>query len=387
MLKPRFDFVFINRSFWPNSPVVGEFLIDLAEKMSTEFSVAVIAQVNPDFEHNLEQNNRGKRVSFNCIKRLTTSKSHIVLRVIESLVFMIFVFWKLLFLRPNSIYVGTDPPIVVPFIVSVYKLIFGGKIVYHIQDIHPEATSTIFNGQKLVFELAKILDNFALNSSNHIVTLTPIMAEVLKGRTNLKTPISILNNPGLQKEFVRQKQINGFAFCGNAGRLQLIPLIVSAIDRYLSSGGRFEFTFAGSGICINSIQSLALKYPDKVTYLGEISVQNAAEVIDSHKWALLPINDKVTQFSFPSKASAYVHSRAKILAICSSDTYVAKWVNDNDLGLSVQPNIDSIVNIFKDIENGYIPSFKSGRLARNRLRMELNFNFYVDRIFQILKNV
>ena len=387
MPKPRCEVVFINRSFWPHSPIVGASILKLAEKMSMKSSVAVVAQVSPDFKNQLEKHNRGKQVSFNCMKRATTSKSHMIWRVIESLVFMMFVFWKLLRLRPRLVYVGTDPPVVVPFMVSIYKYFLGGKIVYHVQDIHPEATSVIFKGNRLLYKLAKILDNFTLTSSDHIMTLSSSMATVLRERTNLTAPITVINNPGLQTEVVGQAQIDGFAFCGNAGRLQLIPLIVRAVDRYLSSGGTFKFTFAGSGIFIKSIQELSLKHPNKVTYLGVISGQSAAEVIDKHKWALLPINDEVTQFAFPSKASSYVHSRAKILAVCSADTAVAEWLSNNELGLSVSPKLDSIVDIFKEIENGYIPKFKSAGSARKRLQKELNFPYFIDQIHQILKQV
>jgi len=385
MPKPTCEVVFINRSFWPHSPVVGAYLLELAEKVAMKCSVSVITQAYPDFKYQLKKHNRGKQVSFNCMKRTTTSKSHMIWRIIESLIFMKFVFWKLLRLRPRLVYVGTDPPVLVPFIVGVYKYFFGGKIVYHVQDIHPEATALIFRGYQFVYRLAKILDNFTLSSSDHIITLSPSMAMVLRERTNLTAPITVLNNPGLQTEVVGKAQIPGFVFCGNAGRLQLIPLIIRAVDRYLSSGGAFTFTFAGSGVFIKSIQELSSKYPDKVTFLGVISSQSAAEVTDAHKWALLPINDQVTKFAFPSKASSYVYSRANILAVCSADTAVAEWVKNNELGISVAPNLDSIVCAFKDIESGRILGFKSGSKLRKLLQKELNFPYFVDQIYKILE--
>lgn len=389
MNKPTCDVVFVNRSFWPHSPVVGEYLFALAEKMSRESSIAIIAQTSSDFKHQLKKNNRGEHILFNCMKRLTTSKSHLIWRLIESILFMLFVFWRLVYLRPKLIYVGTDPPVAVPFIAGIFKVIFGAKLIYHVQDIHPEATNAVFRVNYVIFNLAKILDNFTLRRSDHIITLSQSMASVLTDRTSLSAPISVLNNPGIITTYIDQSrpQIEGIAFCGNAGRLQLIPLLVKAIDTYLGGGGKLEFSFAGSGIYAETLHILAQKFPQKVTFHGVVNNQVAAELINAYKWALLPINDTVTQFAFPSKASTYVHSRANVLAICSTDTAVAQWVNAHKLGITVPPTLDNIVNILFAIEKGRIQENCLGNVARKKLREQLSFEYFIKQLEKILKQV
>ena len=57
--------------------------------------------------------------------------------------------------RPKNIYVSTDPPLVVPFVVSVFSKIMNIKYTYHLQDIHPEATNTIKKLNVYLFKFLK----------------------------------------------------------------------------------------------------------------------------------------------------------------------------------------------------------------------------------------
>ena len=180
----------------------------------------------------------------------------------------------------------------------------------------------------------------------------------------------ILNNIHFTKS--RKK---GFTFCGNAGRLQHISLLVLAIKAYCEAGGSLEFVFAGGGLYSRELELLATQF-ENVQYLGKVSPITAAELNTDYTWSLLPIEDKVTKFAFPSKASSYVMSDANILAICGEETSVGKWVVKNGLGLTVKSNINEIVSVFFDIENGkYENYFDSTR--RSILKEKLNFDFYV----------
>ena len=68
------------------------------------------------------------------------------------------------------------------------------------------------------------------------------MAYEIKRRANPKVTISILENPSASVDHIITKNAttDGFAFCGNAGRLQRIPLLTEAIDNYLSKKWKNE---------------------------------------------------------------------------------------------------------------------------------------------------
>lgn len=151
----------------------------------------------------------------------------------------------------------------------------------------------------------------------------------------------------LNKSDTREDDV---VFCGNAGRLQRIPLLISSINKYLERGGKLRFTFIGAGIYSSAIEDLANKFSN-VKYLGYQSAPIAADIVKNHRWALLPIDDEVTKYAFPSKSSSYVLSGCQILAICGLSTSVERWIEKNAVGRVCEPEEDTLVESFKSMEN------------------------------------
>lgn len=61
-----------------------------------------------------------------------------------------------------------------------------------------------------------------------------------------------------------QRIKNTIVFCGNTGRLQATPLVVSAIEGYLDRGGKLSFTFLGSGAHIHLFRELSDRWNNVV---------------------------------------------------------------------------------------------------------------------------
>ncbi len=146
-----------------------------------------------------------------------------------------------------------------------------------------------------------------------------------------------------------ERRTKDIVFCGNAGRLQRIPLLMTAIRDYLQQGGKFRFTFAGGGLYVPELQALANAY-DQVDYLGLLPVSEATELVNQHKWALLPIEDEVTKYAFPSKSSGYAVSGAGVLAVCGEDTSVARWVEQHKIGVVCVADHEALVRSFFSLE-------------------------------------
>jgi hypothetical protein len=71
---------------------------------------------------------------------------------------------------------------------------------------------------------------------------------------------------------------------------------------------------------------------------------------------------------------------AKILAICSDETSVAKWVKTNQAGIVVKPTVDAVVEIFFKIENSKIDT-----AFIDLDRKELKKNLHIDRFVKNIK--
>jgi hypothetical protein len=380
ILMSRYDFFIINRSFWPIYPVIGESLLQLAENLSSSKKIAVVTQDHIGIKKKLKNENRGAGVNFFLAWALSSSSSNIFVRVLDSIFFMFWVIICLIIARPKNIYISTDPPILIPFITTIYAKLFNARLVYHVQDIHPEATSMIIKLNSLIFFLLKKIDIFTMKNADLLITLTNEMKTEVINRSNTKKKILLMDNPSIsfRDNLLLIQKIKGFSFTGNLGRLQKIPLLLEAIDNYNERGGKLKFFFAGGGVYANLIFKKS-KTNSLISYQGILSSKEAALLSSKYEWALLPIEDKVTRFAFPSKTSSYVFSGAKIFAICGADTSVANWVRHNNLGVVITPNTKSIVDFFFKIEKEDV-DFTKIDIDRKELKQILHIDKFVKNL-------
>ena len=385
MLEKSLKVAIINRSFWPVYPVIGESLLRFAEEAAKKgYSISVILQDHVGIKSKLIEAGRGQGVFFYPIKALTTSASGAFFRVLDAVFFMLWVMVVLLWVRPRRILVSTDPPVVVPFIVMVYSLFFRVEYIYHIQDIHPEATNVVIPINKWIYELLLQIDTLSMRKATRLITITNQMAAEIRSRSNFETPINVLANPSVSFDGIdtNKPKALGFSFCGNAGRMQRIPLVLEAIETYFEQGGSLDFTFAGGGVYANNLKEFSLKFP-RFNYRGIVSSTEAAQINADYTWALLPIENDVTRFAFPSKSSSYVVSGANILAICSEETSVAQWVNANRVGLVVKPCVEAIVDAFFAIENGTSLDLSGGEF-RDALKESLRCEVFIASLHRMV---
>lgn len=375
----------INRSFWPVYPVIGEALLRFAEGAATkDYSVSVIMQDHVDIKSKLREAERGEGVRFYPAKALTTSASGVLFRAYDAVLFMFWVLAVLLWVRPQKVYVSTDPPVLVPFIVMFYCRLFGAEYIYHLQDIHPEAANVVIPVNKWVYKILLKMDALTMRKAKCLITITEQMAAEIRARSGTTAPIHILDNPAVSFDGidVTKPKIAGFSFCGNAGRLQRIPLMLDAIEAYFTRGGLLTFSFAGGGVYADNLRVFSEKF-ERFHYHGLVTPTEAAQINADYSWALLPIEDDVTRFAFPSKSSSYVFSDANILAVCGEHTGVGQWVNKNRVGVVVKPQVEALAGIFLDIENGVVNGI-SDQHAREILKTKLRFEVFVDALDKIM---
>lgn len=376
----RYDLVIINRTFWPEGQVLGEALLQLGEKaISKDKEVVVICQNKNNLIEQAKQSDRGINLLFRSCKLRSDSSSNLFLRLIDAIIFSLWVFWNLLITRPNRIYVSTDPPVIVPFIVFLYSKIFKSSYTYHLQDIHPELTNIVVRLNSLVFSFLKKIDVLVMRNASSIITITETMKKEIIYRSNTKSNIYLINNPSISLDSSVKVKTKGFIFSGNLGRLQRIPLLIKSIDKYNHKGGVLPFLFVGGGLYSSEIHFLSKKY-ENVNYVGKVDAKKAHDLVSKYEWALLPIDDEATRYAFPSKTSSYLSSGLKLLSICSNHTNIAKWVLDNNLGINSLPNIDDLVEIFFKIENGLIvnnSTFDNNYFSINRFTEKI-YNIVFD---------
>lgn len=380
----RLDLAIINRSFWPVYPVIGEALMRFAEQQAKKQRVGVILQDHVGIRAQLLQQKRGEQVSFYPAHAFSVSGSSILRRAMDAVFFMLWVFLVLLLKRPRKVYVSTDPPVLVPFIVMLYCTIFRAQYVYHLQDIHPEAANVVIPVKPWLFRVLRWLDSVTMRRADLLITITQEMADQICLRSETRSTIAVLPNPSVSFDQVKlpEHKTLGFTFCGNAGRLQRIPLLIKAIKQYCQQGGKLPFVFAGGGVFAGDLEQLAQQY-DNVTYKGLVSASDAAQLNADYAWALLPIENEVTRYAFPSKSSSYVFSGALIAAVCGNETSVAQWVVENRLGLVVEPGHNALCRFFSAVEQGEVDG-SAFDLKRKNLKESLGFDVFVESLTDLV---
>ena len=269
----------VSRSFWPENPAIGEALLLLAESLSKDAKPIVMTQVNKGFTKKLKNAGRGQDVNFVTLPALTDSSSPMVLRISELLLFTGFTFTSLVYHRPDRVYVATNPPVFTPLAVRWYCQLFDKKYVYHLQDIHPEITSIVTGKNNFLTRLLERIDTKTIAKASTVITLTEQMQFYITQRTGQQLNIKLLSNPAVQDSNqtanTSLERIKGFVYCGNAGRLQRIPLLLESIKRYIQEGGKLPFIFAGGGVYSDAIRELAEQYQN-VSYLGVLPAHEAS---------------------------------------------------------------------------------------------------------------
>lgn len=367
----------VNRSFQFDSPI-GEGLLQFAELAVATGSVCVITQADDDLQNELEAAGRGRGIHIRACKAYTTSASGLLKRIAEAILFMIWTFISLVRARPTNVYVATNPPVVVPFIVALYCRLVGARYVYHLQDIHPEAANIVVPVSGILYRLLQAVDNYTLRHASAIITLSEDMKAYILQRSDTRSPIYLLDNPSFEvAPAPLEERTQDIVFCGNAGRLQRIPLLLAAIRDYLEQGGKMHFTFAGGGVHASDVRALADAY-DQVNYLGVIPAADAAELVNLHRWALLPIDDEVTKYAFPSKSSGYALSGAGILTVCGESTSVARWVVENKVGVVCVAEHTALVRCLFSLEDTVGESF----LIDSAMRDKLQIPYFAQKLYE-----
>ena len=118
-----------------------------------------------------------------------------------------------------------------------------------------------------------------------------------------------------------------------------------------------------------------------IHYKGILTPEDSALLSSKYEWALLPIEDSVLNYAFPSKTSSYVFSGSKILGICGESSNIASWIKENKLGFVVNPKISEIVDFFFKIEKKKINIEKL-----NSDRTELKKRLHIDMFIKNLKS-
>lgn len=342
-----------HRYYWPDTPPYAYILREIAEDLAKTHNVQIFSTM-PSYSEGVKTPAL-RRETINGIdvmrmRVLPESKRNLMMRVINSLMYCLCLFWLVIRQKPDIVMAATFPPVLAGWSASFAAKLVGAKFVYHMQDIHPEV-SMLQGGRMGKSPFAAVfrwLDNQTLRRADKIIVLSNDMKNTLVNRgLNIGQKIHLINNflfesfetapvtlpPALEKPEGKTRVV----FAGNMGRFQnLVPFIAAAtlLEHKLPN---LEFLFLGAGEAVNRLKQTAGN-AGNIFFVDAVPYPIAKHVIANSDLGVVSLAHGITSVSYPSKTSVYLGLGLPLLTFVEKKSDLAEDVAQANLGLNIDSN-------------------------------------------------
>ena len=280
------------------------------------------------------------------------TKSNLLRRAVGFILFSYLVGLRALFAgkvwrRVDGV-LAMSPPLTLGLIGWHTKLFRGGKLVFNIQDIFPDAaieTGAITN--KKIISFASWLERTSYKCSDSVVLLSDDLANNVQSKLEQKfhkrvkvipnfvdtqaiTPMSRMTN---YRTELRIDDAFVVMYAGNVGFSQSLEMLVSAAREL----PQLIFVINGEGAARESLKKSAHGLSN-VRFGDYQDVSRLSEVLATGDIHVVPLKRGLGSVSVPSKTYAILASGRPVLAAVDLDTEVPRILAAADAGVCVEPD-------------------------------------------------
>ena len=241
-----------------------------------------------------------------------------------------------------------SPPLTLGLTGWLVRLFRGGKLVFNIQDVFPDAaveTGAITN--RRIIALAKQLERVSYHRSDAVVLLSEDLADNVRSKVAPKHrhKVCVVPNfvdvevirPGERRNAYRADLgINDetvVMYAGNVGFSQSLGLVLAAA-RDLP---HVAFVVNGDGSALEDLRERASGIGN-VHFVGYQPVERLTEVLAAADVHVVPLRRGLARVSVPSKTYSILAAGRPILAAIDPGTEVPRILADSGAGVSVDPD-------------------------------------------------
>ena len=280
------------------------------------------------------------------------TKSNLLRRAVGFILFSYLVGLRALFAgkvwrRVDGV-LAMSPPLTLGLIGWHTKLFRGGKLVFNIQDIFPDAaieTGAITN--KKIISFASWLERTSYKCSDSVVLLSDDLANNVQSKLEQKfhkrvkvipnfvdtqaiTPMSRMTN---YRTELRIDDALVVMYAGNVGFSQSLEMLVSAAREL----PQLIFVINGEGAARESLKKSAHDLSN-VRFGDYQDVSRLSEVLATGDIHVVPLKRGLGSVSVPSKTYSILASGRPVLAAVDLDTEVPRILAAADAGVCVEPD-------------------------------------------------
>jgi glycosyltransferase involved in cell wall biosynthesis len=345
----------IHRYYYPDTSTYAFLLHKLANNYKDYFDQVDVLTTMPSYygSQNIEAKKRERagNISIRRLKLFNEKGRKLSFRIINSLLFTVYVFLKLLFKgrRYDYVQVATTPPVLVALAVTLASKLSCFKVVYHCQDIYPEII--YFNGKPgkikhIALSVLKWLDKLIMQNAYKIVVLSADMKLLLIEKRNIQpNKINVINNfiferveqtkteteipNNVQDILNRNGQV--MVFVGNLGTFQNLDVLFEAVQEVVKKTNAI-FLVIGEGV---NKEPLVDKFSnDKIHFVGYLQNEIIQNIYPKCKIGFAPVIPDIEKVAFPSKIISYLVSGVPVITFSSLHSEISELIEGNNFGFN-----------------------------------------------------
>jgi glycosyltransferase involved in cell wall biosynthesis len=339
----------VSEYFYPSDNSTAYYITEISRALSSVGNVTVLC--NTELGSNSEVAFLVNEVIR--VKGGTINKSSLMSRIIHFIITTLRLSWKLLTCvdRGSSVFAVTNPAFLIIFLALIKKIKkFNFTLLAY--DIFPEnaLAAGILKKKGLVYNIAKMVFDWAYMQADHIVVIGRDMEQVIGEKTRYCVPMTLITNwcdtgrvqalPKEENEIVRRLGLEDkvvFSFVGNLGRVQGIKNLLDAATRVQNRD--FILLFIGDGTMRPIIEAYISNTPSgNVMYAGSYPASEENIFLNACDVALISLSPDMYGLGVPSKSYHNMAAGKPILLVGDQDSEIGRVINENGIGWITSPN-------------------------------------------------
>lgn len=300
--------------------------------------------------------------------------------------------------RPDIATVGSFPPLMTAFSAALAGRLAGTRILYHVQDIHPDITAPKLPSALRPFYRmgGGLLARLTLRLVHGVVTLSDDMRKILvargapEGRTVAINNLSLSSlepTSGAPAAAMRADGRLKVIYAGNMGAFQALDVVAPFVVKAVSAIPNIEFVFVGDGVRREWLMNeLAGLDPGRVRFLDAMPFAELQPLLAQADLGLVSLDDASARFAYPSKIVTYLGMGLPLLCLIARESSIAREIEENGLGIAFDAKgIEDAVSRLAELS--HTPADVAGlkRRAGDYFASSFSAETYVRRWSEFLK--
>ena len=241
-----------------------------------------------------------------------------------------------------------SPPLTLGLTGWLIRLLRGGRLVFNIQDVFPDAalqTGAITN--RRIIAAARWLERVSYHRSDDVVLLSEDLADNVRNKVAPKhrSKVRVIPNfvdaeaiqPVDRRNAYRTELGIGddvvVMYAGNVGFSQSLELVLAAARRL----PKVHFVINGDGSALDSLRGQAGNLSN-VHFVGYQPIERLPEVLATGDVHVVPLRAGLARVSVPSKTYSILAAGRPILAAIDPGTEVPRILAASGAGIAVAPD-------------------------------------------------